>query len=172
RERFATELHNGVQSALRKIRENLLESAAEVDNVIEEVQDISRGLMSKTLKMSGLRAALEDYCRGLPRVGFYFEGSEKRASELVENFLYRSAQELVTNSLKHAEAQEIEVHLLQDKKHIYLTVSDDGKGYDTAQETSGIGVRNIRTRAEALGGTMDVASSPGNGTETSITVKI
>jgi signal transduction histidine kinase len=172
RERFATELHNGVQSALRKIRENLLESAAEVDSVIEEVQDISRGLMSKTLKMSGLSTALEDYCRGLPRVEFYFAGTEKRTSELLENFLYRSAQELVTNSLKHSEAQKIEVQLLQDKNHIYLTVSDDGKGYDTTQETAGIGVRNIRTRVEAFGGTMDVASSPGNGTETSITVKI
>ncbi|MDR2148125.1 MAG: tetratricopeptide repeat protein [Tannerella sp.] len=173
--RIAVELHHGVQGLLMETIQHLddkPEAARMVRAAHEEVRRIAAKLMSKTLEMCGLRAALEDYCRQFLNVEFYFAGTEMRASRLVENFLYRSAQELIANSLKHAEAKEISVHLVQDEEQIYLTVCDDGKGYDVTETFPGIGIEYIRNRVKAFGGTVDIASSPGNGTETIVAVGV
>ena len=175
RERLAIELHHGVQGSLIAIKLHLNSNPKVqqmIQDVIEEVHRMVDGLMSKSLKEYGLCVALTDYCLKFPNISFQSYGADRRAPESIENLIYRCAQELITNSVKHAEAKKINVQLAQDEKHIHLTVYDDGKGYDRTKDSSGIGLRNIRNWVEAFNGKMDIASSPATGTETTITVAI
>jgi signal transduction histidine kinase len=172
RERLGNELHDSVQGSLLALKHSLTDSVADIDEVIHEVRQVASGLISKTLQLGGLRVALEEHCHRIPNVKFYFEGTDMRAPELIENFIYRTAQELITNSLKHANAKEIGVQLMQNAEHIDLTVHDNGKGYDPAKVSYGIGIRNIRNRVEALDGNLEIVSTAGKGTETYISVEL
>ena len=86
--------------------------------------------------------------------------------------IYRSVHELVNNALKYAEAQNINVQIVQQSDRISLTVQDDGKGFNPNTETDGIGLNNIRTRAESVGGTMNIFSEPDKGTEVNVEFRI
>ncbi|MDR3267414.1 MAG: sensor histidine kinase [Tannerella sp.] len=175
RERLAVELHDGVQGLLTAVKLSLNDyekAQMLVDKAIEEVRNISRNLMSNTLKQFGLRAAIEDYCLAFPHVEFRFFGSDCRIVEHIESLLYRCAQELVTNSIKYSESKEINVQLVQESAHVTLTVFDDGKGFDIATTGKGIGISGIRHRIDAVNGYIDIISSPENGTETTIEIRI
>ena len=82
--------------------------------------------------------------------------------------IYRIVQELVNNTIKHAAAQNILVqpHVSDENKFLSLTVEDDGNSFDTAllKDAKGIGWTNIQNRVEFLKGTIDIKSTPGNGT--------
>ncbi|HUC82690.1 MAG TPA: ATP-binding protein, partial [Flavisolibacter sp.] len=83
--------------------------------------------------------------------------------------LYRILQEHLTNVLKHAKAASVEVKLSGKNGLLALDVTDDGVGFDTTKKRSGIGITNMRTRAESLGGTFVLNSMPGKGTSLSVT---
>jgi signal transduction histidine kinase len=175
RERIAAELHDGVQGLLTAVKLNLNdgETALElVNKTIEEVRNISGRLTSKTLKQFGLRVTIEDYCLMFPNVAFRFFGVESRIPEHIEALLYRCAQELITNSIKYAEAENINVQLLQEAEHLSLTVFDDGKGFDIATSAKGLGLNSIYHRIDAINGKIDLFSSPEKGTETTIEINI
>lgn len=92
----------------------------------------------------------------------------------MENDLYRIAQEALNNALKHAEATEVTVTLRGDDEVIELEIADNGKGFDVeaAQAQGGMGMDNIRERAQALAGTCSISSQPGEGTQVLITVPV
>jgi signal transduction histidine kinase len=85
-------------------------------------------------------------------------------SEMQTN-LYRIVQEQLTNILKHAEAGKVKINIRLTKKLIKLNVSDNGKGFDPASFKDGIGLENIKRRAEMFSGKCKLKSSPGNGCE-------
>ncbi|RNL82671.1 sensor histidine kinase [Halostreptopolyspora alba] len=82
--------------------------------------------------------------------------------------LVRAAQEALANIRKHAEATTAEVTLDYSDEQLRLTVEDDGRGFAPADAANGHGLGNLRHRAEALGGTCRVDSSPGQGTRVHI----
>ena len=82
--------------------------------------------------------------------------------------IYRSVHELVNNALKYAGADNINVQIVQQPDRVSLTVQDDGQGFDPAASTRGTGLTNIRTRAESVGGTMNIFSEPGKGAEINV----
>jgi signal transduction histidine kinase len=84
--------------------------------------------------------------------------------------VYRILQEALSNILKHAEATAATVEILQNETLLYLSISDNGKGCETLASSSGIGITNMRTRAENLNGTFVIKSTAGKGCE--IHVKI
>lgn len=88
----------------------------------------------------------------------------------VEIVLYRIIQELLTNVIKHADAQTILVQLVQENDRFNLTVEDDGKGFDISHLTlkGGTGLENIKARAAYLDASLDIHSSPGKGTSVNI----
>jgi len=86
--------------------------------------------------------------------------------------IYRCAYELVNNALKHAKASNIEVHLNVDEEKVYLSVVDDGNGFDIQNAPRGMGIRNLNTRLSAFGGNMDIYSEPGKGTEANVELPI
>ncbi|GMA54766.1 hypothetical protein GCM10025857_61230 [Alicyclobacillus contaminans] len=90
----------------------------------------------------------------------------------IEDQLFRVVQELLSNTLRHSKANELEVYLHLIDKNILLRVVDDGVGFNPEQKerTGSYGLRNVRERMAAIGGTVKVISFKGQGT--SIEIKI
>jgi signal transduction histidine kinase len=173
REQLAIKLQNDIQSLLYVVKQHLgnrRKAAMQIDNVISEIRNLSHLLVSGTLKKFGLRAAIEDCCRRYPNVTFQFFGSDERLPGYVESFLYRCAWELVTHAVQYAEAEHISVQLIRDDARVLFTVFDDGRGYDLATRPEEMGLGGIQHRIDAVGGKIDIVSSPGKGTE--ITIEI
>ncbi|MBA4144416.1 MAG: hypothetical protein C0523_01535, partial [Cytophaga sp.] len=75
----------------------------------------------------------------------------------------RIAQELVNNIVKHAEAEQVNAEWVTGDEEWTLTISDNGKGFDVHSHP-GVGLTNIQTRAELIGGVIKMDSQPGKGT--------
>ena len=81
--------------------------------------------------------------------------------------LYRIAQEALTNVAKHAAADSVDITLAGEPDSLTLFVRDSGKGFnpDAVRERGGLGLIGMRQRAELIGGTLEVQSGPGQGTQ-------
>jgi signal transduction histidine kinase len=87
--------------------------------------------------------------------------------------LFRTVQEALQNTLKHADARHIKVHISNDEQNYYLTITDDGKGFDAAALSgNSFGLMSIKERIEMLQGTLQVVSEPGIGTTVKLRIPI
>ena len=89
-------------------------------------------------------------------------------SEDINLALFRIVQEALTNTVKHSQATLVKVKLVAKRNRLHLQVLDDGKGFDPSKNTSGFGLRGMRERATALGGTYQIWSAPGAGCRISV----
>lgn len=78
--------------------------------------------------------------------------------------LYRMVQETLQNSVKHAQCKNVSVDFAREENDLLITIADDGKGFSTKKGKKGIGMRNIASRMEKLGGSWDITSTQGKGT--------
>lgn len=179
RARLARELHDGLGNMLSVAKYNLCEacrnSSADfhvaekmLDDSIRELRRIAHSLMPQSLMKYGLKVALEDYCNAIPAAQFHFYGEEKRLDQQLEIVVYRVAQELAGNAMKHSGASQINVQLFLETGRVCLHVQDDGCGFDPATHSDGMGLTNIRNRAATRNGRLNIGSSPGQGTEISV----
>lgn len=81
-------------------------------------------------------------------------------------------QEALSNALRHAGAERIEVTITDDAREIVLSVDDDGVGFQPSTTNGGMGIANMRSRVERLGGVMSVDSTPGEGTSVEIRLPV
>jgi signal transduction histidine kinase len=128
-------------------------------------------MMPEALIKFGLKEALENYCESLNlsgkiNVALQIYGLEQRLEQNTEIILYRIIQELLNNVVRHSDAKNVLIQLVQESSRFTLTVEDDGKGFDInkIKNNNSAGLSNIRARAEYLGGTVDIRSAPGEGT--------
>lgn len=77
--------------------------------------------------------------------------------------IYRIIQEQTNNITKHSSAQNVNISITDTGNMIRIEIGDDGKGFDTAKERSGIGISNMINRVETFDGKFKIKSSPGNG---------
>ncbi len=193
RSRLARELHDGLGGMLSGVKQSLngmkgnqilTETGAvalgqvihDLDRSITELRHIARNMMPEALVRFGLRDALQDYCDHLQHtsplnVHYQAFGLEKqRLPQQTEVILFRIAQELLNNIVKHAEAKTVLVQLMENDGRVSLTVEDDGKGFDPEKlkTAPGVGWLNIRSRAEYLDGTLDLRSEPGKGASVTV----
>ena len=178
RKRFANDLHDGINGMLSAVKlelgagERPQKISGQIDDCIETIRRMARGMIPTALERYGMKAALEDYCHLFPNVDFHFFGENKRIDEKLELTVYYCGHELVNNSTKHSRAQNINVQLLQSDGSISLAVQDDGCGFDEKNVEEGAGLKNIRNRIAAFNGILDIAAFPGKGTEINIELKI
>jgi signal transduction histidine kinase len=182
--RMAQELHDGlgggIAAAKFKLEKILAEKGGndpalaqlvgELAGLHQELREIAHNLMPKHLHKQGLLAAIEQLVRSMeaadPRlkISFYNNADLDHLNELAKVYLYRISQELLANLYKHSAATEAWLQFLNDEKTLRITLEDNGKGFDPAQSSNGIGLANIRYRVEdALGGRFSVESAPGQG---------
>src|SRR5699024_10700776 len=91
---------------------------------------------------------------------------DKNLPQAVQIALYRIVQELLTNAVKHSRASNVLVQCSQNEDRIFITVEDDGIGFDvdSLKQKKGLGLANIRNRIHFLKGNLDIQSKPGEGT--------
>ncbi|MCP1384302.1 tetratricopeptide repeat-containing sensor histidine kinase [Runella salmonicolor] len=193
RKRVASELHDNLNTkiaALRwrlealdtskypeadqKIHAGLLQT---LEDVYADVRLISHNLLPTELETQGLVAALQkltEKLNGNAKTVFHLvaNGITERLNPKIEYQLYSVALELVNNVLKHAQAQQVWISISQNDEIISLTVSDDGRGMSNIEKATGVGLRNISARVEALNGTWLIDSKPTTGTKVTIEVPV
>jgi PAS domain S-box-containing protein len=138
-------------------------------NAIEEIRKLTKGLTTDTIKNLGLREAIDNVSRDTMETNpltiscSLDHFAEDTVNDKFKLTVLRIVQEQLNNILKHAHATKVAINLLQDKKVIRLTISDNGIGFDTEKKRIGIGVANIKSRAAFYNGTADFISQPGQG---------
>ncbi|MFB9077608.1 ATP-binding protein [Flavobacterium procerum] len=190
RKRIARDLHDGLGSMLSglKIHLNLAdkEGAVSTSNInsmlndsIKELRNISQNLMPESLSKLGLEHALKDLCaaNSSSETQIEFQYLVKKKSSLDPHFevvIYRIVQELLNNALKYAAASEILVSCSQNKDVFFITVEDNGKGFDIRETESkeGMGLKNIRNRVAFLNGKIEIDSEINKGTSTYVELKV
>ncbi|MFT3846966.1 MAG: sensor histidine kinase [Lacibacter sp.] len=188
RSRIAKDLHDGVGQMMSAARMNLssfynnitLNDNSQqkslydiiqlVDDSCKEVRAVSHSMMPAALLTKGLPQAVDEMLSKINsnklKVSFHSEGFADRLDSNIETILFRVIQECVNNTIKHAEAGNLDIALIHDNDGVSVTIEDDGKGFDYSsfREEDGIGLKNISSRIQFLKGTLDFDTSPGNGT--------
>jgi len=145
-----------------------------LDSSIKELRRVAHNLMPESLMRYGLNSAISDFCNSTDTANYHFYGVEKRLDEKLEVAAFRIVNELVNNSLKHANANSINVQLVQEPERISITVHDDGCGFNTksVDRTKPGGLYNIESRVNSFNGRLDIFSAPDKGTEISVEFKL
>ena len=128
-----------------------------INDSIVDIRRMLRELSPRVLEQYGYAAAIEELVRKISQSGVV--GVEMDASRLperlpteIETGLYRITQELMNNSLKHADCKKITIRAHQDEDIIHFDYFDDGKGFDYAKAKQGLGIGNIESRVAVLRG--------------------
>ncbi len=166
---LARTLHRGDPQTTESLLNQL---EAEIESVIGDIRRVVYNLRPPALDELGLVGALREYVAGLghedgqhdaPKVTVEASASLPPLPAAVEVAAYRIVQEAVTNVIRHAHAQSCQVRLLM-KDGLQIEVSDDGKGFESA-DRAGVGLTSMRERAEELGGTFTLRKAQPCGTE-------
>jgi len=189
RVRIAKDLHDGlggllstakahfsnIQSEIQKIEKLKVYNRANfmIDEACEEVRRISHNLMPATLKLDGLKSAVEQLAEDLSdahpfTINTEFVGFEGTMHEKVEIFIFRIIQEATNNIVKYAKASEVLIQLSESDDAYNLIIEDNGIGFDKTQTNYGIGLKSIESRVDYLKGTLDIDSKIDEGTTISI----
>ncbi len=144
---------------------------------LRAIRNLSLDLRPSALDDLGLLPALRWYIKeyqqkfSLP-VNFHASGLKERLPTEIETVVYRIVQEALTNIARHAQARTVEVRVEGDAETIQVSISDDGKGFETERhqrklepgQEHGWGLIGMRERASLLGATLQITSKLGHGT--------
>ena len=192
RTRIAQDLHDGVGqllvasnmyvNAIKETCSDHKEGMELINNIgillvnsIKEVRAISHNLSCKAIQLGlevGIRTTLETVNSSC-KISFESTIAEKRFSEKVEINIYRVLQEIINNTLKHAQANELKITMEYHKNNLIITTKDDGIGfcYEEANQKTGLGLTSLKNRIEMISGNLKINSSCDNGTEYIIEVQ-
>ena len=189
RRRFERDLHDGAQQRLVSLglelrtaeatlppelgdlRGRLSRLGTGLNDVLDDLRELSRGLHPAVLSEDGLTPALSSLAlRSAVPVDLRLDLGTERFEEPVEVAAYYVASEALTNTAKHAQASRAEVSARRREGWLELSVSDDGRGGAVA--SSGSGLTGLVDRVEAVGGTIHIESPPGVGTAVQVKLPI
>jgi PAS domain S-box-containing protein len=189
RRAIARELHDEIGQALTVVKielqgiqrqatgpaaEELTDSIDVVDQALQQVRDLSLDLRPSLLDDLGLPAALRWYVdRQAQRAGleanFNVDTVRERLLPNIETVCFRVVQEAVTNIIRHAHAQRIYVELIRREDQLWLTIQDDGRGFEVssararAAAGASLGLLGMEERVWLSGGEIEIESTPGRG---------
>ena len=189
-ERIAQDLHDqvgagivGVQNRLtyfseqhfEKVPDHLDKTLMYLEQLSQSIRSIAHGLMPHTLAELGLKAQIIETYGHIKHPAFKISipFDDLSLEPLIAGNLYKVINEGVNNTIKHAEATEVGIHINEEKgKFLKLRIEDNGKGFDTSKKGEGIGLNNMRYRVEKqLNGSVLIESNR-NGTVISIKIPL
>ena len=192
RSRFSKELHDGLGPLLSSARMSL--SALErdecrpeqreiignttyvIDEAIRSLREISNNLSPHVLNDFGLARGVQNFIDKTAamhdvKIRFTTNLRTERYDTDVEVILYRVICELINNSLKHSGCTNIELSLVRNRRVLTLDYTDNGRGFNPeAMMDCGMGLSNMASRINSLGGTLEIASSKGKGMRAAIRI--
>ncbi len=189
RKRIGQDLHDEVGGSLSNLRmlfnrlDNSSTDRAEIekavdsykqliDKIIQNVRNISHNLSPPALALFGFTAALEELSDSINNGNGSFLSIINHAETISEQLPYtaslsliRILQELISNTLKHAEAKQIGISIFMDYGLLTIHYTDDGKGFDNDDNTlkKGMGMQNIESRISMINATYRIKTAPGQG---------
>jgi signal transduction histidine kinase len=197
RARIAKDLHDGLGGILSGIKfsfttmkgnmvmtpenQQAFERSMDMlDSSIRELRTVAHNMMPEALLRFGLDVALKDFCYEINQSGALhisyqsFGPEDVDIDQTVAITLYRIVQELINNTMKHSGASSAIVQLTKSYEQLFLTVEDDGKGFDSSilKASKGIGWVSIKNRVDFLKGKLDITSKEGEGTSVHIEIFI
>ncbi|HVW95660.1 MAG TPA: sensor histidine kinase [Mucilaginibacter sp.] len=193
RKRLAEDLHDSVGQVLSTIKLNLhrlnkggvspdkeplLAGTRKLtDECILEIRNIIHNVLPPVLTDYGLREAVEGLCLKMEKttnVKVHCKNNldEQRLPPKIELALYRMAQELFSNAIKHADATIIHLTLTRDNGTLVMEFKDNGKGFNIDEVKHGFGLKNIQSRVQLINGEVNVYTKPKSGTITIIRVPV
>jgi signal transduction histidine kinase len=147
-----------------KARAILAELKEDAADALDNLRDLARGIYPPLLADKGLEAALEAQARKSQLdVRVDADGCGRYPQE-VEAAVYFCSLEALQNVSKYAKARATTITLVETNGDLSFRVRDDGVGFDPSATRMGAGLTNMRDRLEALGGALEIASMPGEGT--------
>lgn len=188
RKRIAADLHDGLGSILssivlfvkliekdyskKNIRSNLEQVKQLSDMALENLEAAINNLNPSILNKYGLIKSIEILCDKINDIGkvnctINAHNFELKLTKNMEINIYRICNELIHNTLKHADASEIEIDFKSIKKRMYFYYRDNGKGFNpdliSSNKKEKMGLRNMISRVESFDGTYTINSGHGNG---------
>jgi signal transduction histidine kinase len=188
RRRIERDLHDGAQQRLVSLglelrmfeatmapeleepRQTIQRIAGELNQVLDDLREISRGVHPAILSEGGLGPAMRALARRSAIPVELQALVDERLPEPIEVAAYFVASEALANAAKHAEPSSIELSLTTSDGRLLLSIRDDGVG--GADPRRGTGLIGLTDRVEALGGVIDIESAPGAGTSLVVTLPL
>jgi signal transduction histidine kinase len=136
----------------------------DASDALEQLRDLARGIYPPLLADQGLVAALQAQARKASVLTVVSSDGVGRYPQDTEAAVYFCVLEALTNVAKYSGATKAEVRLAQTNGELWVEVTDDGSGFDTVEMTYGTGLQGMADRLDAIGGTLSVASTLGEGT--------
>jgi signal transduction histidine kinase len=195
RQRIAKDLHDGIGQQLSGLKlawskvsgdleaiqpehaKKLNQLTRILDESATELREISHQMMPRVLSEMGLIPALEDVLDKSLALGdieysFDYYNLDERLPQRIEITLFRVAQELLNNIIKHAGAKKVNVQLFRNQHHVILIIEDDGKGLGSNFRSEGHGFMNIKSRLDVVNGTFNLEPSFTSGTVATIRISL
>ena len=177
-------IEKSLHSELRETETDVESAVGLIDQVIEKVRQIARDLNPSLLDDLGLCPALRHLTENLMDeceipVFLDIENIDALISKETARNVFRICQEALTNIVKHAEATQTQIKMRKESDCITLFIEDDGRGFDVqairARDAAqrGLGLAMIQERANLIGATLEIESSPeGGGTKIGLTIPV
>jgi signal transduction histidine kinase len=188
RRRLERNLHDGAQQHLVaiKVKIGLVEMLtsndpvraratiaalkSDADDALETLRDLARGIYPPLLADQGLPAALRSQAtKATLPVRVAVDGVGRYTQE-TEAALYFCSLEALQNVQKYAAASVVDVHISDNGEQLEVVISDDGRGFDVASTRRGSGLTNMEDRLDAIGGRLEIVSTPGSGTRVRVLI--
>lgn len=161
--------HQSLKEPTKKF-EYITKSQEYLSSAMEELRKLSHALVGPTQDENmGLIASLAKLLSDLSilkdiEINFnYCTYKEEEIEVGLKLVIYRIVQEQLNNILKHARASKVVIELKKEITSLQVSINDNGQGFDPSEKRSGIGLKNIKNRAEIYNGNVQIISSPGNG---------
>ncbi|HEY7281788.1 MAG TPA: histidine kinase [Actinomycetota bacterium] len=181
RRRLERNLHDGAQQQLvaLAVQLGLLERLAAdpeavsrttrglraaVQEAIDDLRDLARGIYPPLLADQGLAVALATQARKAMVPTIVEATGVPRYPQEIEAAVYFCTLEAMQNVAKYAEASSVVIRVARDDGALVFEIADDGRGFDPAERSYGTGLQGMADRLDAIGGTLEIESAPGNGT--------
>ncbi|WP_430467132.1 sensor histidine kinase [Winogradskyella ouciana] len=181
RKRISKELHDNIGSQLgylkRFVSDKFKDGAVSeaIDSLCNDVRNLSHDISPSDLNFIGFENAASDLSKRLSEqtslnIDFNSYNFPTQLDENVETQLYRVLQEAINNIIKHANAKQVDIQLVGHDEYASISIEDDGKGFSTSNRNIGLGLKNMKSRIQQIGGTLEIDSTINKGTSIIITI--
>ncbi len=179
--RIGKELHDNIGSQLsylkRVVSDKFKDKNVEktIDNICDDVRALSHEISPSSLKFVGFKNTVKELANNISEqtslnLDFNSHNFPENLPEDVSTQLYRVVQEGLNNILKHSKATQVDIQLMLLEDSLSISIEDDGIGFESRKDKPGLGLKNMQSRVQQIGGNLSIDSSATQGTLILITI--